>query len=356
MTDPRNVIDFPDIQNAEAEAADWIMKFEEGEKSATDIVEFQAWLAKGEHYREAYQRLAALWGALDQLEEFEDISHSAERTSKNTGSNSPFLMSRRAGVLGMAASVAFAVVAGTYWFSKEQTDPNYYVSYATQIGERQTIELPDGSNIELNTDTKVDIEFTKQDRLVHLVKGEAFFEVESNPEKPFTVLANGGAVKAVGTAFTVRLKEEKINVTVTEGRVALFGAEDNLSGIHLNSYKPKMDENSILQVTAGQQVVFRKNIEKLEHIQPAVLKRKLSWREGVLAFSGDPLKEMVDEVSRYTDIQIDIEGDDLQSFPVAGYFEAGEVESMLEALTLMADIDVQYIHSKHIVLKAKEPR
>ncbi|WP_018998453.1 hypothetical protein [Hirschia maritima] len=59
---------------------------------------------------------------------------------------------------------------------------------------------------------------------------------------------------------------------------------------------------------------------------------------------------------KFPAIQIDIEGDELQSFPVAGYFEAGEVESMLEALTLMADIDVQYIHSKHIVLKAKEPR
>ncbi len=351
MTDQRNIIDFPDIPKVEAEAAEWIMIFEDGDETADDIVAFRAWLAQGDPYREAYHRLAALWGALDRLDDLEEIPMSTKNTPSIRTALSETLLSRRSGLVGIAASVAAAVCVGVVLQTNTENDYKFNSTYATKLGERQTVTLPDGSEVILNTNSEIEVEFNVNERLVFLKRGEAFFDVESDPTKPFSVFASGAAVKAVGTAFTVRLREEKVDVTVSEGRVALYAATKESVD---RPFASKPIEASFLQITAGQKAVFREKIETLEHVQPSAMKRKLSWREGMLAFSGDPLFEMVDEVSRYTDVQIDIEGEELRLLPVAGYFAAGEVESMLEALTLMADIEVEYVNAKRITLRAKE--
>ncbi len=350
MSDPRNIIDFPDIQKVEAEAAEWIMKLEDGDETASDRAEFRKWLSQGEQYKEAYQRLASLWGALDLLEDLEDLSRAETHKNLLSKSSGRRNISRRASVFAIAASVAAAVIVGAGLQLNAGSKYDFEATYITQLGKRQTVILPDGSEVILNTQSQVDVKYNATERLVYLRKGEAFFEVAKNAEKPFSVIANGGAVKAVGTAFTVRLRDTKIDVTVSEGRVALYAAPKEEAVVDA-SYQINLDDATLLQVTAGQQVLFRDTIEHLGHIEPSVLKRKLSWREGVLAFSGDPLSEMVEEVSRYTDIKIEIHDDALRTLPVAGYFEAGEVDAMLEALSLMANIEAEHVDSKHIILR-----
>ncbi|MFC7293057.1 FecR family protein [Hirschia litorea] len=351
MTDPRNIIDFPDIQKVEAEAAEWIMKFEDGDETAADRAAFRKWLARGEQYKEAYQRLASLWGALDLLEDLEDLSQAEVQKDLRAQNTTTNIISRRSGLWAMAASiVGIAVVMGVGWQFHTDSRFDFEATYVTQLGKRQTVALPDGSEVILNTQSHVDVKYNDKERLIYLRKGEAFFEVAKNAEKPFSVIANGGAVKAVGTAFTVRLRDSKIDVTVAEGRVALYAASKE-EPLENASYHLDKNAETLLQVTAGQQVLFRDKIEHLGHVDPSVMKRKLSWREGVLAFSGDPLSEMVEEVSRYTDIKIEIRDDALRTLPVAGYFEAGEVDAMLEALKLMANIEAEHIDSKHILLK-----
>ena len=94
--------------------------------------------------------------------------------------------------------------------------------FLTQVGEQKTIALSDGSTVILNTDSVLDIELTENSRIMRLTQGEAHFDVAPNPDRPFLVYAGDGIVKAVGTAFTVYLRKKAVEVTVSEGVVALI--------------------------------------------------------------------------------------------------------------------------------------
>ncbi|RLA51307.1 MAG: hypothetical protein DRR42_10690, partial [Gammaproteobacteria bacterium] len=164
---------------------------------------------------------------------------------------------------------------------------------------------------------------------------------------PFFVHASKGVATAVGTAFTVRMHEDKLEVTVAEGRVALSGLlETEIS----RRDDPLSPVDPVMEVTAGQNAIFDEKVEHIEYLEPSALNRKLSWREGVLAFSGEPLSNVIADISRYTDVTIEIRGEDLRGLPVAGYFKVGEVEAILQALELMADVKVERVSEKFVRL------
>ena len=96
--------------------------------------------------------------------------------------------------------------------------------YETRIGEQNSITLVDGSVIQLNTDSHIQVNYEKNQRSIVLMAGEAHFEVAKDPSRPFVVKAGDGMVRAVGTAFTVRINPEALKVIVTEGKVALAAA------------------------------------------------------------------------------------------------------------------------------------
>ena len=98
--------------------------------------------------------------------------------------------------------------------------------YATDIGEQQTVRLSDGSEIRLNTNTLVEVNYLDGNRNIHLYKGEAHFDVAHDPEKPFTVKARKGEIRALGTVFSVRVKNNRVNVIVEEGTVRIRANEN----------------------------------------------------------------------------------------------------------------------------------
>ena len=101
----------------------------------------------------------------------------------------------------------------------------------TAVGEQRTVTLPDGSSVELNTASQVAIRYTARTRAVQLTRGEAHFTVASDRSRPFSVHAAGRVVTAVGTAFTVQLRRDAVEVTVAEGRVRLAESQAATSGI-----------------------------------------------------------------------------------------------------------------------------
>lgn len=98
-------------------------------------------------------------------------------------------------------------------------DPHSLADYSTVQGEQRTVALPDGSMVYLNTDTAIAVVYGDDERWVELLRGEALFQVASNPDRPFRVIAEGGMTEAVGTAFVIREDPVDTVVTVTEGVV-----------------------------------------------------------------------------------------------------------------------------------------
>lgn len=346
MSGPGKIVDFPDVKRAEAEAAEWLMRLDDDEPGPEDRLAFRQWLAESELNAQAYRRLAELWGAFDQLEDLKD--HMARGTERFDRAR---LLNRR-NLFAMAASFLVVAGMGALVLRADHGVPVYEGRFVTAIGEQRTVDLPDGSVLELNTASSVDVRIDGKSRAVRLGAGEAFFEVAKDPDRPFSVLTDAGSVEAVGTAFSVRLDNGEVDVTVREGRVRLYSRP--AAALEARDSGAELRPAALTDLSAGQRALFADTVRQIEPVPADLIDRKLAWRNGMLAFTGEPLSHVVAEMSRYTDVSIEIEGDALAATPVAGYFRTGKVDALLEALELMGGIEVEWIDARHVRLISSE--
>jgi len=224
--------------------------------------------------------------------------------------------------------------------------------FITTVGGQKTLELVDGSTIILNTNSEIDIKITPTSRTINLSRGEAHFDVASDMKRPFEVFAGGGVVEAVGTAFTVQLHQENVEVTVTDGVVKLLTQpETQITPVFIESENEQAPAlTAIAALTAGQNAVFSKQIQSVEWMSDDELEQKLLWREGFIIFAGEPLSKVVADISRYTEIIIEIEEPSLEETPIGGRFKVGDVEGLFEALENIFNVKVNRINSAHVKL------
>lgn len=350
MSDPSNVIPLVDPGTLEAQAAEWIARLDREPPSPEDLAAFAAWRALGPLHRQAADRLTDLWSELDVV-----AGQVARADDLRTPGVNPMRYAQRPwlGLAGLAAAALLTLGLGLALarFYLPQTQV-----YDTEVGGQRTINLEDGSTIQLNTDSKVEVRLTRSARDLRLLRGEAYFEVAPNPARPFSVYAQQDVIRAVGTAFVVRLKHEGVEVTVTKGKVELAtlsrpAVESSLDRI-ANSPRRTLTLVSAAGRDTPQALVNRASeVEKLD-LAPPDVSRKLAWRQGMLIFQGEDLQSVVADVSRYTDVRIEIADSSLRTLKVGGYFKVGEVEPMLEALRSGFGVRVERVDEKHVRLSA----
>lgn len=339
------IVSLPDKKRIEEQAARWVMRLDDGDASQRELDEFHHWCAASEHHRTAITRLNQLWGGLDTLACLNDIALSADVKASVEGTRWSRLLSKRRSMVSLAASMALLAV-GVLVSLQLIDSGEYQDTFMTAVGEQKAIALPDGSKVILNTHSLARVDFTRAARTVYLERGEAFFDVAKDRAKPFTVQTPNGVVTAVGTAFSVSLLEKKVEVVVTHGRVAVSPAIDKTAAVK----SIKTSQEPLMEVTAGQSVAFSKQVESLRKIEPVAIERELDWRDGMLSFKGEPLQQVIADISPYTSITIEIKGEQLKQQPIGGYFKVGEMDALFEALKLMADIDVETIDEGRIRL------
>jgi transmembrane sensor len=213
-------------------------------------------------------------------------------------------------------------------------------SYETAVGGRKKITLADGSSVILNTDSRLDVDFSGRCRDVRLVRGEAYFEVVHDKARPFTVHANNYVVRDIGTAFDVHLsKAGSIEIGVTKGSVEVKPARgaDVSDGAKSRGI-----------VTAGHDIVLGEKVERPEAVSNVELGRKLAWRQGQLIYTGQPLREVLADISRYSDIRIELSDPALENLPVGGAFRIDQIEAIFAALETNFGVHAEWIDSQHV--------
>jgi transmembrane sensor len=339
------VAQFPIQRQIEAEACAWIAQLDGGEPTQEDLDAFREWINRSPHHREEIKRLSTVWSDLNILTE---LAVPLKRPNRTFG---------RIFMLRSAAFAAMAVVgiAVTVYFLRPLLPINTAAEslfYSTNIGEQKPITLADGSKVLLNTNSRIQVSYGTEWREVHLLQGEAYFEVEHNRDRPFLVYAGSNIVRAVGTAFTVHIKKQDVEVIVTVGAVELSSVA-NMGGSASAGSLAKPQVTKLATIKAGQSATFNDEVESIEAIRVPEVTRKLSWREGVLSFSGEPLEQVVDEVSRYTPITIVISDPAIRNIAIGGYFKAGETDAMFEALETSFGVRVNRVNDKLVYLAAK---
>ncbi|MEQ9110472.1 MAG: FecR domain-containing protein [Rhodospirillaceae bacterium] len=344
-TDPK-VVDFPDQGTLEAEASAWIVRLDKGALSAEDERAFDAWRSTSAEHQAALDGMSGLWRTLDGLSDLQDRSNTT--LNPTWLERAGFELRHRvvASLASVAAAVLLVVFVGPFTFS----DPHYMQAHRTVVGTQKTVTLPDGSVLLLNTNSHVDVEYSDQKRDVYLHKGEVHFTVAKDKERPFSVYADERVVTATGTAFAVMRRETGIEVTVTEGDVKLYfspEADANPATLEQASIR-----STVANLTAGEKVIFAETLEQVEVIPEPELNRKLAWRQGVLAFAGEPLSDVIAEVSRYTEIDIIIEDPALNELRFGGFFKVGNIEALFDALEQSFGVDVKRDPNSKVYLSA----
>lgn len=322
-------------------ATAWLIRLER-ESTPELWEELQDWLEAHPRHRAEFIRQRTAWNRCDKLKMLRPLdgtidiellskiefvpnsgSHSDEREAVRTGGGifGPVDLSRRRWLTAAATTVGLTVLGGWYY--------NYergWETYKTAVGAQQQIALSDGSTVDLNTDSVMRVHMSAGRRDIVLKRGEALFHVAHDGSRPFFVTAETTVVRAVGTAFTVRIREDnRVEVVVTEGRVAVGTPRIDSSG------EPTLS-TSATAVSVGEVAAIKQGRVSIKRMQPDEIARKLAWTMGKLSFQGETLTEAVGEMNRYNLRHLIVADPSIREIRMGGVFTATDPDSFVHTL------------------------
>lgn len=306
----------------DAQAAEWLVRRDRG-LTAAEQDEFFSWLAADPRHGEWFSRHQRTWKEFNLLAQWRP-EHSAEPN--------PDLLAkprRRVRWLAWAAPLALAASVAVGLFVWTRPEPVAPAGLAANAGTRV---LEDGSTVELRGDSEIAAAFTAGERRVALVRGEAFFTVAKNAARPFVVHANGVDVRAVGTAFNVRLEAAQVAVLVTEGRVQVTPPAPAAG--------PAAPELPTLE--AGQQAVVAIGPgappPQVAALPAEAIERALAWQPRLLDFDSTPLGEVVAEFNARNAVRLVLADDALAAMPIVASVRSDNVEGFVRLLESNATV------------------
>jgi transmembrane sensor len=318
----------------DAVAASWHVRAEAG-LSVVEEKQLESWLAADHRHREAYELVRHDSALFERLGIFRPANGAIDPDVRLPvrKKKSPLYY-----YYGSALAVAAALAVGYVGWWR----PAYgsvQETYGTPKGAVQRVELVDRSVMTINTDSEVRVSYSRGVRHIVLSRGEAHFEVAKNPDRPFVVSADGVAVRAVGTAFNVRIRDEGVEVVVTEGKVRVdeAAAGNSPSTVAIATGAPTLEAGQRLVVSARGRL--RVPSVAPEHPSTAVIRldssemaQRLSWRDMRIEFNPTPLREVVAEFNRYNDTQLKLGDEATGDILVGGAFRAADPDTFVELL------------------------
>jgi transmembrane sensor len=220
--------------------------------------------------------------------------------------------------------------------------------YATTFGERRVVTLADGSKVSLDSGSEVTVRFTRTARELHLLRGQARFDVAHDVEKPFSVVARDQKVIATGTAFNIDITQPKVLVTLIEGHVVVLDENAPAQGHTLDRAAPRPPS---VELHAGQQLAALP--DKAPTVAPTDVQQVVAWTNGQLVFDDQPLSDVVARVNHYTSTPIILADDKAGSLRISGSFNTGDVAGFLDLVTRYLPVRQVVDDSGHVTLQKK---
>jgi transmembrane sensor len=338
------------------QAADWLVANDEGPLDARESAALAAWLKASPVHVEEFLRVSVI--ARDLGEARTDPEYSLEtvlahaRVEDDTPVRPALWPRTIAPVRSMpsrpwlVAAVTMAAVVGlslglpSLWRVRPVAPEPVGVSttalhFETGHGEQLSRRLADNSVLHLNTDSAVTIRFSKTERLVTLISGEANFEVAHEPDRAFRVLTGSAEVVAIGTQFDVRLEEDSTLVTVIEGRVAVGPSPM----FEERGTKPNGAPRYV-HVGADQQ------IRVTEAEWPATptsvdAQHTTAWLHREIVFDHEPLGRVAAEFNRYAPKPIEITTPALRNLQISGAFATDDTDAFIAFLRTLKGVRVE---------------
>ena len=362
------------------EACEWFIDCRAGDLDVVSRREFDLWLRKSPEHLQAYLEIAAIWNegpSLDPEDKYDVdtlIAQAAEDrdnvvalpgalhlepqsaaisvfhepgmryaadpaslpVATVTGRPMPHRRIRLTAIAASAAILALGTGAAL-WFGTFRA-----ATYATVIGEQRSLILADGSTVALNSRSRIRVRYSKGERDVELLDGQALFHVAQDTARPFIVKSGVTQVRAVGTEFDVYKRDDSTVVTVVEGRVAVITEQtlhrtvgaapttDNRQPIPSTLAFPTVDPRRNILLSAGEQLrVTQHTVQNSEHPNIA---SATAWTQRQIIFDSASLLDVAQEFNRYNERQLILEDPALQTFHISGVFSSTDPASLIRFL------------------------
>jgi transmembrane sensor len=307
----------------EDQALDWLIRRDEPDWSDAEQVALDTWLDESVAHKAAYWRVEHGW-------------HQAERIRSLGPHREPvpisFLASRRWWSPAMAATLLACLAVGAATFGPNLfgwRDEVQLAHYDTPVGGRRLVPLADGSRVELNTRTMLRAAIGNSRREIWLDAGEAYFEVAHRSGRPFIVHIDDRTVTVLGTKFSIRRDNDRVTVSVVQGRVRL---DENRAG-----------QARAAIISAGDTAIARGSSTLIAPKSVDRIESALAWRDGMLGFDQTRLSDVAAEFNRYNRTQLIVTGADVAKIPIGGTFEASNIDAFARLLHDAYGLDVEKI-------------
>lgn len=338
----------------EAAAAVWLSLRDRG-MSKAETAAFMQWLQEEPRHAEVFGELDRAWKDFDRLSLLRPADGEANPAHARDAL-APRIRPRRLRPAVWIGSLAAVLLFTLILFGANRLITKQPTA-ETMIGALQKLDLADGSVVQLNTDSAIDVRFSETERRVRLIRGEAYFEVAKQPSRPFIVELGQVSVRAVGTAFNLRMREQSVEVLVTEGRVRVDTPASEASST-AKAGSEKQDH----VLTAGERAIYARDTSasdntgvaaQIEQIPAAEIARLLAWQERRLEFEAQPLANVVAEFNRYNRRKLVIDDPRLAPKRFSGVFRANEYGSFVQLLVQNFDVLAEQAEDK-IILRLAE--
>lgn len=341
------------------QAAVWLIRISDNALTSEDVDALREWVGRSDFHREYFIQLSQNWDEMAVLQELAELFAvpRADTALKNRSGLS-FLTSRLS-FPGFAVAASLVVCSVALLFSLAFFD-SQTMTLQTAIGEQRIERLDDGSVLTINTDSELSVDYSGDNRIIRLSRGEVNFEVSKDPHRPFVVYAGDGLVWAVGTAFNIRLNEGGVDLTVTEGRVKVYSGilpSEPLPTLSADITGKEPPSSSAQQneafVKAGEALQYSQVIAQKSEVLTEQLQKKLAWQRGALIFKGETLEQAVVEIRRYTDKELRIVDPVIKNKKVGGYYKTDDIDGLLRSMSQSYGIHVAYRDNNVIHLSSK---
>ncbi len=341
----------PQLEALEDRASEWLVRRDAGLTPA-EQAELDRWLAADPRH---YAAFAEMESALASLNRPRELGHEATVTKELAAWEEQERINRIGAQrrklyylrLGLAAAAAVVLVSLAVWKPWAQPETP---SLATVSPKPERQQLPDGSVVELNANSEIAVDYSLEKRGVHLLRGEVHFDVAKNPARPFVVTVGNVEVRAVGTAFVVRLDPATVDVLVTEGKVTVAQAAPLVSS---SPSAPPIP--APIFVSAGARVAVPVDgsgfAPQVEPVTPVEINTALAWREMRFEFTNTSLAEAVDLFNHKSKVHVTLEDPSLAELRVSGIYWANNPEGFAKLLESSFDIEARQDGPDHIVLR-----
>ncbi|MEE3625491.1 FecR domain-containing protein [Nitrospirillum sp. BR 11752] len=292
----------PDVAE---EAARWALRRADAPLPPAEEAAFQAWLAADPRHRDRYQALATTLGDPALAEALAALDASAPgRSATRTA-----VVARVLPRLALAACAVAAMVMAWPTLDRALATP---LRYETANGQGRSVALPDGTRLDLNGDTVVEARLGHGHRWLTLSRGEAFFDVAHDSDRPFEIQAGDrAAITVLGTAFDIDLTRDVVELSVYRGRVRLSATGGRR------------------ELTAGQRAdVHNGQLQAMADFNPTAE----DWRQGWLETEGVTLGRLAERLSRRSAVPIVLTDSRLAARQISGRFRLDDPARLLGTL------------------------